>query len=166
MWQCGQYKKLGFYFCRNSIVHLTEKPGKGSAEEKTLTDEHPGPDPTESLMLENSLNWGSRGHGCVEYGADISLLLMARTAACELTDVCPPWCRAMHCLISPTPFLQSTWAYHTTWQLSYSLQDRQEGDGHDNNVVIDEPCLAWLWDIQAISSLTANCTFCHTLAWL
>lgn len=151
-------------------MHLTEKPGKGSAEDKALTDEHPGPDPIESVMIENGLDWGSQGHVCVECGADISLLLMARTVALELTDVCLPWCRAMPHLISPAqrraPFLQSTWAYHTTWQLIYSLEDRQEDDGHDNNFVIDEPYLAWLWDIQAVSSLTGNCTFCHTLTWL
>ena len=107
----------------------------------------------------------------MEHGADISVLMMARAAAHELTEVCLLQCGAMPCLVSPAQrcaaLLQSTpelTAKH--WQLSYSLEDSQEDDGHDNNIVIDEPCLAWLWEIQDIPSLTGNFALCHILAQL
>jgi len=75
------------------------------------------------------------------------------------------------CPVSPArrraPFLQSTPELIIQhWQLSYSLEDSQEDDGHDSNIVIDEPCLAWLWEIQDFPSPTGNFTVCHPLAWL
>jgi len=95
----------------------------------------------------------------------------ARAAAQELTEFCLPRCGAMPCLVSPAQrcaaLLQSTPELITQhWQLSYSLEDSSEDGGRDNNIVIDEPCLAWLWEIQDIPSLTGNFTLCHTLARL
>lgn len=158
MWECGQYKKLAFYLCRNLIVHLPEEPGEGSAKDKTPNWWAPW---FRSCRVTDVQEWfgtwdthlsAGDGHGP---GPVESLMCRFGTWDTHLSAgdgwSCGCWAVSSACLsVQPSPGLWAlhlpaghTWAAQQ-WQWSHSSGGRQEGDGHDNNTVVAEPCLALL----------------------